>query len=315
VIRNVSICTKPNLKVPLLRLSAYWESLSEDSLKSSFFYLTELLLFKTVKGNMKLSVLLFFFFNFCFYTIVIGKEISFNVYYESGKYSINNLDSIKLDSIAKVLLKAEKYKISINSYCDSDGSEKDNLILAQKRCYAISSVFVANKLKSDSIFCSSIGELKVTNTKLSASEKEKHRRSEIHITYSLKQTNTENQTFSFSEKDLVIGKKLVLPAINFVNGTADFLVTSYPSLLELLKVMKKYPTLEIEIGGHVCCSNNFPISKERAFNVYNYLKKNGISEKRMKYKGFGKTQPIFEDDKEESKAKANRRVEITILKY
>ena len=146
-------------------------------------------------------------------------------------------------------------------------------------------------------------------------DKIKNRRTDVVINYIPRQVKTGNETFSFTEKDLVVGKKLVLPSINFVNGTADFLVTSYPSLLELLKVMKKYPSLEIEIGGHVCCSNNFPISEERAQNVYYYLKKNGVSEKRMKYKGYGKTQPIFEDDKEEEKAKFNRRVEVTILKY
>jgi flagellar motor protein MotB len=35
----------------------------------------------------------------------------------------------------------------------------------------------------------------------------------------------------------------------------------------------------------------------------------------MQYKGYGKTQAIYEDDKDEKKAKVNRRVEITILKY
>jgi hypothetical protein len=30
VTRNVSICTKPNLKVPLLQLSAYWDELFQE---------------------------------------------------------------------------------------------------------------------------------------------------------------------------------------------------------------------------------------------------------------------------------------------
>jgi outer membrane protein OmpA-like peptidoglycan-associated protein len=243
------------------------------------------------------------------------KEISLSVYYTSRKYTLNSLDSIKLDSIAKVLVKAKNFKVSINSFCDSDGSVKDNLALAEKRCTAITSIFLANKLKIDSIKCNSIGELSAKKNKISAVEKEKFRRSDIVINYTLSDIKSPNETFSFTEKDLVVGKKLVLPTINFVNGTAELLVTSFPSMLELLKVMKKYPSLEIEIGGHVCCSNNFPISEKRAYNVYSYLRKNGISEKRMKYKGYGKTQPIFIDDTDEEKAKVNRRVEITILKY
>ncbi len=258
--------------------------------------------------------LLFYFFltSSCF---ALPKEISLSVYYNSGKYNLNNLDSIKLDSIAKVILNAKSFSASINSFCDSDGSINDNLALAEKRCTAITAIFLANKLKTDSIQCNSIGELPTKKNKTSAQEKEKLRRSDIVINYTLTEIKNQDETFSFSEKDFVVGKKLVVPAINFVNGTAEFLVTSYPSLLELLKVMRNYPSLEIEIGGHVCCSNNFPISEKRAYNVFSYLKKNGISENRMQYKGYGKTQAIYVDDIDEKKAKVNRRVEITILKY
>jgi len=244
-----------------------------------------------------------------------SNEIKLSVFYNSGKFEISKTDSTKLDSLVKVILKSEKYNLQISSFCDADGSTKDNLILAEKRCNSITSFFVDRRLKKDSIKCYTIGEIKYSTRKLTEEEKVKNRRSDILINYSPKPIKAGNETFSFSEKDLVIGKKLVLPTINFVNGTAEFLVTSYPSLMELLKVMKKYPTLEIEIGGHVCCSNNFPISEKRAYNVFAYLQKNGISAKRMKYKGYGKTQPIFEDDNDEEKAKFNRRVEIIILKY
>ncbi len=264
---------------------------------------------------MRYCVALLFYFFLPSNSFALPKEISLSVYYNSGKYNLNSLDSIKLDSIAKVLVNARNFSASINSFCDSDGSVTANFALAEKRCTAITSIFLANKLKTDSIQCNSIGELQTKKNKTSTLEKEKLRRSDIVIHYTLAETKKQDENFSFSEKDFVVGKKLVLPAINFVNGTSEFLVTSYPSLLELLNVMKKYPSLEIEIGGHVCCSNNFPISEERAYNVYSYLKKNGINENRMQYKGYGKTQAIYEDDKDEKKAKVNRRVEITILKY
>jgi outer membrane protein OmpA-like peptidoglycan-associated protein len=74
------------------------------------------------------------------------------------------------------------------------------------------------------------------------------------------------------------------------------------------------PTLEIEIAGHVCCADDMPLSVLRAKTVYSYLVKNGISEKRMTYRGYSRNKPIFEDDSFEENARANRRVEIKILK-
>ena len=206
-----------------------------------------------------------------------GEQLKLTLFYSSGKFEIGKTDSIKLDSIAKVILNSEKYSFKINSFCDSDGSLKDNYVLAENRCKSVKSILVNSGLNNDSIICNTIGELKNTKIKLTEAEKSKSRRTDIEINYIPKTRTNGNDVFAFSEKDLIVGKKLVLPTINFVNGTADFLVTSYPSLLELLKVMKKYPTLEIEIGGHVCCSNNFPISEKRAYNVFAYLQKNGDS--------------------------------------
>ena len=70
----------------------------------------------------------------------------------------------------------------------------------------------------------------------------------------------------------------------------------------------------IEIGGHVCCASDMPLSVQRAQTVYNYLTKKGISEDRMEWKGYSRNKPLFAVDTTDETARANRRVEITVLK-
>jgi outer membrane protein OmpA-like peptidoglycan-associated protein len=83
--------------------------------------------------------------------------------------------------------------------------------------------------------------------------------------------------------------------------------------LLLLKLMKDNPALEIEIEGHVCCANDMRLSVDRALTVLEYLVRNGIQEKRLKYKGHSNYNPITEENNEEERI-MNRRVEVMVLK-
>lgn len=244
--------------------------------------------------------------------------INISIFYPSAKFSLAKKDSISIDSISRILKNAESYNVIIDSYCDEDGSIKDNQQLAQNRCKAINDLFLLKGLDFKNIKCNIIGEIEEKHKNKKEQEKNFNRRSDIIISYvpkkALEKKKYEETSFTISESDLELGNKLVLKTINFKNGTADFLPTSEPALIDLLRIMRKYPNLEIEIGGHVCCSNDFEISRQRAFKVYIFLIKNGVKPYRMQYKGYGKTQPIVENDIEEADKKLNRRVEITILK-
>lgn len=114
-----------------------------------------------------------------------------------------------------------------------------------------------------------------------------------------------------------IGEKINLRNLNFNGGTAVFKSHSYPVLKELLQTMRSNPNLKIEIQGHICCytdSNDNDVSGKRALAVYNYLIKSGIDKKRLKYKSFGGSQPIYAiPEQNEEEREANRRVEILIL--
>jgi outer membrane protein OmpA-like peptidoglycan-associated protein len=58
---------------------------------------------------------------------------------------------------------------------------------------------------------------------------------------------------------------------------------------------------------------NNQLSEDRAKAVYDCLIRNGIDQNRLKYKGFGKSQPIADNNTEKGR-KINRRVEFKLFK-
>lgn len=121
------------------------------------------------------------------------------------------------------------------------------------------------------------------------------------------------------------GTNIVLKNINFFGGRHVFLPESYPALFELLEVMRKVPSLQVEIQGHICCQNGPGdgldidtgepfLSYNRARAVFEFLVENGIDRKRMSFKGFGHSRPIIDFERTEAERTTNRRVEIKILK-
>jgi len=126
------------------------------------------------------------------------------------------------------------------------------------------------------------------------------------------------------EIDTVSKANIVLKGLSFIGGRHFPTRESMPELYRLVETMNKYPTLEIEIQGHICCDYTRPdgmdndtgepiLSKNRAKYVYDFLELNGIDPKRMTYVGLGSTQPKVFPEKTEEDQQANRRVEIKIL--
>ncbi|MCH7973165.1 MAG: OmpA family protein [Bacteroidetes bacterium] len=87
-------------------------------------------------------------------------------------------------------------------------------------------------------------------------------------------------------------------------------------LIEIVKLMKNYPELRIEIQGHTdnvgSANYNLNLSNKRADTVKDYLLLFGVEKTRMIAKGYGLSKPIVSNDTEEGRAK-NRRVELLKL--
>jgi outer membrane protein OmpA-like peptidoglycan-associated protein len=128
------------------------------------------------------------------------------------------------------------------------------------------------------------------------------------------------------EIDTVSKANIVLDGLSFIGGRHFPTQESIPVLEKLLETMKKYPTLEIEIQGHICCeyeaidgldadAGTMNLSENRAKYVYKYLIQEGISEHRMTYIGKGSSDPKIFPERTELDRQANRRVELKITKF
>ncbi len=90
----------------------------------------------------------------------------------------------------------------------------------------------------------------------------------------------------------------------------------------LVDLMKKYPSMEIEVSAHTDARGpdqyNLDLSKRRAASTLEYLVSQGIERNRLKSIGYGEMQPLNKCVKEgicdDEEYDINRRCEFTILK-
>ncbi|HRN72559.1 MAG TPA: OmpA family protein [Ginsengibacter sp.] len=88
---------------------------------------------------------------------------------------------------------------------------------------------------------------------------------------------------------------------------------SMGAINEVVKMLKSYPELKLEIGGHTdsdgSAERNNTLSQERANAVKKQMVSMGIDAARLTTKGYGSSKPIAENNSVENKAR-NRRVEF-----
>jgi outer membrane protein OmpA-like peptidoglycan-associated protein len=110
--------------------------------------------------------------------------------------------------------------------------------------------------------------------------------------------------------------KIVTHGILFDTGSDKIRPESLPTLKKILAILEENPDLKFSIEGHTDNQGkreiNQPLSEKRASAVKSWLTGKGISEARLKTKGWGDTKPIDTNDMPEGRAN-NRRVEF--VKY
>ena len=118
---------------------------------------------------------------------------------------------------------------------------------------------------------------------------------------------------------------ILLANIFFDLGKSTLRSESFIELNKLVSFLEENPNVKVEIGGHTDSrgSNNKVLSENRAKAVYNYCIDKGISQARLTSKGYGSSQPVFDDNyianltsaKQKDRAhQANRRTEYKIIK-
>jgi OOP family OmpA-OmpF porin len=123
---------------------------------------------------------------------------------------------------------------------------------------------------------------------------------------------------SDAERSFYETGKIVLPDIEFESGKAELLPQGRASLELIGNVIRKWPEITIEVGGHTdnrgSAARNVQLSQERAQAVLDYLTQRyrHIRPEQLSAKGYGPEQPLADNNTEEGR-KLNRRVEFTIL--
>lgn len=136
----------------------------------------------------------------------------------------------------------------------------------------------------------------------------------------------EEPVSSTSDHELVIymqpigeGRSYQIEEIEFKPGTSEFMPSADTKLKRLKDFLALNSGVNIEIQGHVHDTGGEEsfaaqkLSEGRAKRVYNYLVDSGIDKKRLTYKGYGGSMPIYAKPKFAYEEQANRRVEIKIV--
>lgn len=273
-------------------------------------------------------------------TSMYGQEKSnkLSLYFPTNGYE---LDAESINTLKLNIPVLNVDTLYVNAYCDNRGSEAYNEALSKKRKDAVISWFKTSPSVNgltNTINAQGFGELKPINTNRNESERKLNRRVDVTWTFKkpiakkevvpIKSNGIQKDSSKINlkeqiEKSKKSGVSLVLPNINFIGGRDEFREESYESLRELLTIMKEQTDLKIEIQGHVCCTDGRDgpniltgkgnLSEDRAKAVYDYLVRNSIAEKRMRFKGFAGMKKLIDPELSESDQQKNRRVEIQIL--
>lgn len=107
-----------------------------------------------------------------------------------------------------------------------------------------------------------------------------------------------------------------ITGITFVQGSATIAVASNRTLKAASDILKKYPSLSIEVSGHTSSEGaldfNEKLSLDRAEAVKKWLVDDGIPDSRITARGAGPSEPVADNETQLGRAK-NRRIEFRIL--
>ncbi|WP_197076678.1 OmpA family protein [Hymenobacter terrenus] len=114
---------------------------------------------------------------------------------------------------------------------------------------------------------------------------------------------------------LTVGTTLPLSNVQFEQGQAVLLPTSFPALDKLVSLMLENPRMTIELRGHTDNvgppEKNVVLSEQRVEAVRAYLVSRGLARARIAGIGFGGAQPIASNNQEATR-QLNRRVEFRV---
>lgn len=125
-----------------------------------------------------------------------------------------------------------------------------------------------------------------------------------------------NQGFYVPYEDLMLSQQFAFNRIHFDLDEYMLRPEAIEELDRMLVVLKENPQINLSIDGH-CDSRhtdayNMVLGEKRAKATFDYLVKNGISERRLVTISYGERRPLAPNDSPEN-MELNRRVEFSII--
>jgi outer membrane protein OmpA-like peptidoglycan-associated protein len=109
---------------------------------------------------------------------------------------------------------------------------------------------------------------------------------------------------------------LAIEHIKFETDSSTLLPEGIETIKKIYVILKKYPNVNLEIGGHTdnvgSPEYNKKLSQERVDMVKKALVEFGIDGTKLSTKGYGESKPLVENSSDDNRAK-NRRVEFKLL--
>jgi outer membrane protein OmpA-like peptidoglycan-associated protein len=248
------------------------------------------------------------------------------IFYPIDVVSLDKTSVNKLDSLASLVKRNKKARLSITGYADYLGTNPHNIDLSVRRSAITKESLIQKGLDSLQImYCEGKGALQPFDIKGDQRGIPFHRRTDIVVTWPVKKkTPPEKDELALNLKNVKKGDHIVLKNLNFEGGEHLLLPESFSVLQELTQIMKSNPGLKIEIQGHICCDSvsddgydagtgKRDLSYQRAKVIYNHLVHMGIDSTRLMYKGYGGKYRLIKDERTETDRRRNRRVEVRIL--
>jgi outer membrane protein OmpA-like peptidoglycan-associated protein len=262
------------------------------------------------------------------------------LYYDVAAFKLNDAQKKILDS---VVVFYSNRRISINGHADYSGTEGRNELVAELRAKAVLRYLVDRGFPETQVMnATGLGKSdQIAGTTAGGKEDAANRRVDIFITkgaemvgklkevappeppkvYVAKEPPKNVTKIDYSK--LKVGDIVALKNISFIPGTDQLMPEAFEEIQNLFEVLMAHPTLKVRLEGHVCCvvfpdgyepgTVSWILSENRAMRVQTLLIEKGISVARLSYKGFGRTQPLFEEELTRNQQQGNRRVEIRII--
>lgn len=274
--------------------------------------------------NLTYTFILIFTINIAFASNNLNKEtleniktvVRHDVFFNTDDHLITTQEFSKLLTFIKATETVDIERMTILGYCDDRGSVEYNKTLSNKRANAVRDIIVNYRKslnKPEVLNINGEGEVALSTSETALFNELRRLNRKVTIVIAPKKFIAG----SFYGEDLRKGDLINLKNLKFKRGLRYLTEDSIETLKELADYLAKRKDIFFTINGHVCCTENGKDSRDketgkvnlsvvRAKYIRDYLVKNGVDSKRIRYQGLAGQYNLGGADSED------RRVELLV---